>query len=79
LRNCEPWNKHLREEAYFEINKALKQNNYQNARMAIDMHLTETADRSCITILKMSVVEVCTTCITLLKEALPNQIIFTKS
>jgi hypothetical protein len=24
LRNCEPWENHLKEEAYVEINKALK-------------------------------------------------------
>jgi hypothetical protein len=79
LRNCEPWEKHLKEEAYSEINKALKKKNYQDARTAISKHVTETADPSCITTLKMIIVDVCTKCTTLLKEALPKKIVVPKS
>lgn len=80
LQNCEPWENHLKEEAYVEINKALKKNNYINARKAISMHVTETADPSCLIIaLKMVMLDVCTKCATILKESLPKKIIVPKS
>lgn len=79
IRNCEPWENHLKEEAYSEINKALKKKNYQDAREAISQHETETAAPWCITILKMVIVEVCTKCTNLVKEALPKKIIVPKS
>lgn len=78
LRNCEPWENHLKEQAYSEINKALEKKNYQDARNAISKYVTETADPSCITTLKMAVVDLCTKCTTLLKEAIPKQIIVLK-
>lgn len=28
LRNCEPWENHIKDEAYSEINKALKRRDY---------------------------------------------------
>ena len=31
LRSCEPWENHLKEEAYSKINKALRKKNYQDA------------------------------------------------
>lgn len=79
LRSCEPWNKHLKEEAYSAINKALKKKNYQDAREAISQHQTETAAPWCITALKMAIVDVCTKCTTLVKEALPPKISVPKS
>lgn len=53
-----------------EINCVLKHGNYEKARTAVNKYATQTADPSCITVLKMILVEVCTKCRTLLKEAL---------
>ena len=74
LERCEPWDNHLEEKAYSKINEALKEQNYEKARQAITDNAKITADPSCITTLKMAVVEVCTKCTTLIKEALPKKI-----
>ena len=79
LEQCEPWDQHLKEEAYEEINKALKKENYKKAREVIDKNSKDTANPICITVLKMAVVEVCTKCTTLLLEALPTGIIIPKN
>lgn len=79
LENCRPWENHLKVDAYDEINRALKHKNYEQARTAVAKHATETADPSCITTLKMALVEVCTKCTTLIKEALPTNIVVPKS
>jgi hypothetical protein len=76
LGRCEPWDNHLKSDAYSKINKALKDNDYQKAREFISEHAT---DPSCITVLKMAIVEVCTKCTTLIKEALPKEIHVPKS
>ena len=60
------------------INKALKKNSYGDALQAILDHRTDTADVSCLTILRMVIVDVCTKCTTLLKEALPRKIVIPK-
>ena len=79
LHNCESSDNHLKEKAYSEINKALKKRNYGLARKAISRHHTETADLSCLTTLQLALVEVCTKCTTLLKEALPKKIVIPDS
>ena len=78
LNNCEPWSDHLKRDSYYEINQALKKNNYNAAREAVDKYATETADPSCITALKTALVDVCTKCTTLIREALPNGIVVPK-
>lgn len=78
LDRCQPWENHLERDAVNEINKALKKNDYSAARKAVTKHATETADPSCIEILKMALVEVCTKCTTLLKESLPDKIVVPK-
>lgn len=79
LGKCEPWKNHLKRDAYDEINRALKKGNYEKARTAVEEYATQTADPSCITALKMALGEVCTKCTTLIKEALPADIIIPKS
>ena len=79
LEKCEPWDQHLKEEAYEKINKALKKENYKKAREVIDKNSKDTANPICITVLKMAVVEVCTKCTTLLLEALPTGIMIPKN
>ena len=74
LTGCEPWDNHLEKKAYSKINEALKEENYQKARQAIVDNAKATADPSCIAVLKMAVIEVCTKCTTLIKEALPKKI-----
>jgi len=78
LDRCDPWENHLKRDGYKEINKALKKGHYSAARKAVDRCAKETADPSCITLLKMTLVEVCTKCTTLLKESLPKGIIIPK-
>ena len=75
MDNCKPWSNHLKGDGYDQINLALKKDNYKKARAAIDEYATETADPACITVLKMALVEVCTKCTTLIKEALPANIV----
>lgn len=79
LGRCEPWERHLKGDAYDQINRALKEENYQKARATVDKYATQTADPSCITLLKMALVEVCTKCTTLIKEALPVGIVVPRS
>lgn len=75
LRSCQPWEQHLKEKAYSGINKAIRKNDYQTARNLISLHKTETAAPWCITALKTAMVDACTKCTTLIKEALPEKII----
>ena len=79
LDRCKPWENHLKRDGYAEINKALKKKDYNAARKAVTKHATETADPSCITILKTALIEVCTKCTTLLRESLPDRIVAPKS
>ena len=78
LKRCEPSEIHLYRDAYGEINKAIKQNDYKAARKAVTQYSTETADPSCITVLKTALIEVCTKCTTLLRESLPDRIVTPK-
>lgn len=42
LNKCEPWENHLHRDSYDAINRALKKNNYEKARMAVDKYSTQT-------------------------------------
>ena len=44
LDRCQPWENHLKGDAYDEINRALKKGNYEKAPTAVNEYATQTAD-----------------------------------